>query len=153
MQSCLGVEFIKHIFNEGEDLYKTDIDQKVVLNQGYQTANGLIYLLREMVLAITRDGKMNGHCVQTIDKPQLVCESFTARLTQNSLAIFSWIEILEESLQGDNKRPLCDMMEHIKSFMHLFEIAIPARTEKGTLVTAFEMNFTVKHLTQRHFLM
>jgi hypothetical protein len=68
----------------------------------------------------------------SIDQQQ--CESFTARLTKNSLAIFTWIEILEAHLDAEEKFPLRAMMEHIKSFMHLFDIKIPDATLNGTRV-------------------
>jgi hypothetical protein len=54
-----GVKFIKNIFRDGEDLYKTGIDYQTVVHiEGYKTKNDLSCLLTEMGLAITRDGKI-----------------------------------------------------------------------------------------------
>ena len=88
-----GVEIIKSIFHECEELSKCKIDERLVMHpENYKTYNGLSHLLTQMGLSMSRDHTVCGKLPMYMDKPQETCEKFSVSLRSNKVIIFTWIE-------------------------------------------------------------
>ena len=145
-----GVEIIRTIFRECEELSQYKIDERLVMHpEKYETKNGFSHLLAEMGLVLQwnsedRELKANmfGPLTMYMNQPQKACEKFSETLRSNDVKIFTWVEILESVMETYEMPSLFAIMDNIQNFMRLFDIEIPTNTDKDTLVVDLHQNMS-----------
>jgi hypothetical protein len=101
-----GVRIIRVIFREFEGM--GDIDKRLVIHpEGFQTYNGLAYLLGQMGLSMGTDDqkkrKMYGMLTNYLDSPSKACDGFGVWLKARADNIFTWIEVLQPVLHNKTR--------------------------------------------------